>query len=164
MSKNAIDKAIYYHPDTGQLLYTRYMKPEDDGYKKGMKGAFDSVNDKLICRHYDNLSPGIEKRGFVYVIHENYVNNKNEQIKSNVAEINRLRRELKLSMIVEHKEMPKLSYHDFTEEDKKKKELSDNVLTQFVSVVSSKSKTKTRDFMKYTNKVEKVYLSKILLI
>jgi hypothetical protein len=145
---NAINKAEYYHPKTGQLLYHRYMEPTDDGYKKGMQGAFDAVNDKLICRSYDNISLSIKKRGFVCIIHASYTNNEGKHIETNLPEIYRIQRELKLTYIVEDIRLVKKDYYDFTEENKKKKELTDKILSQFEDVVFTKSKTKTREFMK----------------
>ncbi len=40
------------------------MTPEQDGYYKGMQGAWDIETDILICRHFDNIYLSLVKRKF----------------------------------------------------------------------------------------------------
>ena len=64
---------IYYNKKTHQVSYSKLMEPTDDGFRKGMYGAFDLETDKLICRNFDNILLSLMKRGFEIVTFEDFM-------------------------------------------------------------------------------------------
>ena len=65
--KNTGWTSIYLNPVTGQVVYTKYGEPEDDGYIKGFQLAIDIHTNRMVARNCDNVWKSMEKRGFKHI-------------------------------------------------------------------------------------------------
>jgi hypothetical protein len=117
---------IYYNKKTHQIAYSKIMESSDDGFRKGMYGAFDLETNKVICRNFDNIYLSLSKRGFESITFDDFM--------THYVPVDR---DNKLSELVGQ---PTVKLHkdvlDMSEEQKKWNEYTNQVRT---AIQSSKS-------------------------
>ncbi len=111
---------LYINKKTGQVAYTTrsYMKPGQDGFYKGMQGAWDIETDQLVCRHFDNIFLSLQKRKFERINTED--------------EFKEYNRDHAISKLLN--QTPKeRDVYDFSKTDKKKQEQLDSIKAAILS-------------------------------